>query len=104
MPYTINDYALQCRHVIPALNARADWAFTTARQIASQFPGHGCMNAWMTSQLNVALIRRLRGSLMCLAYFSNMLFRGVCTSWNWQTSGRLVQELNVCTALSQLKP
>ena len=27
------------------------------------------MDAWMTSQLNVALIRKLRGSLVCLAYF-----------------------------------
>ena len=27
------------------------------------------MDAWMTSQLNVALIHKLCGSLMCLAYF-----------------------------------
>ena len=27
------------------------------------------MKAWMTSQLNVALICELPGSLMCLAYF-----------------------------------
>ena len=27
------------------------------------------MNAWMTSQLNVALIHKLRGSSICLAYF-----------------------------------
>ena len=27
------------------------------------------MDAWMTSQLNVALIRKIRGSLMCLDYF-----------------------------------
>ena len=73
MPYTIHAYALQCRHLIPTLNARADRAFTTARQIASQFPGHGCMNAWMTSQLNAALIRKLRGSLVCLAYFSDVI-------------------------------
>ena len=37
-------YDVQCRHLIPALN---EWAarakFTTARPIATQFPGHGCM-------------------------------------------------------------
>ena len=27
------------------------------------------MDAWMTSQLNVALFRKLRGSFICLAYF-----------------------------------
>ena len=27
------------------------------------------MDAWMTSQMKVALIRKVRGSLMCLAYF-----------------------------------
>ena len=26
------------------------------------------MDAWVTSQLNVALARKLRGSLVCLAY------------------------------------
>ena len=51
----------------------------------------------LTSQLNVALIRKLRGSLVCLAYFFDMLSMDVCTTRHWQTSGRLVQELNVCT-------
>ena len=27
------------------------------------------MDVWITSKLNVALIRKLRGSLMCLNYF-----------------------------------
>ena len=35
------------------------------------------MNAWMTSKLNAALIRTLRGSLMCLAYFFDMVPNGV---------------------------
>ena len=68
-------------------------------------------DARMTSQLKVALIRKLRGSLICLAYCS------ACYSWvfvqpsivlyvylpshktgnSWQMSGLLVQELNVCT-------
>ena len=29
---------------------------------------------------------------------SDMLSMGVCTTRHWQASGRLVQELNVCTA------
>ena len=33
---------VQCRHLIPALNALAARAlYTTARPIATQFPGHG---------------------------------------------------------------
>ena len=36
-------------------------------------------------------------SLMCLAYFLDMLSMNVCTTRLFQTSGRLVQELNVCT-------
>ena len=50
----------------------------------------------MTSQLNVALICMLGGSLMYLAYFVGMLSTGVCTSRHRLTFGRLVQKLNVC--------
>ena len=31
-----------------------------------------------------------------LGYFLDMLSKGVCTTRRWQTSARLVQELNVC--------
>ena len=55
------------------------------------------MDAWMTSKLNVALIRKLHGPLVCLAYFVHMIPNGMCTTGHWQTTGRLVQELNVCT-------
>ena len=34
---------------------------------------------------------------MCLDYFFDMLSLGVCIARHWQASGRLVQELNVCT-------
>ena len=34
-----------------------------------------------------------------LDLFFDMLSIGVCTSWHWQTSGRLVPKLNVCTLL-----
>ena len=51
----------------------------------------------MSSQMDVALICKLRGALMCLAYLFDMLSMGVCKTRHWQTSGRLVQELNACT-------
>ena len=51
----------------------------------------------MTSKLNVALICKIRGSLMWLAYLFDMVSMGVCTTRHLQTSGRRVQELNVCT-------
>ena len=51
----------------------------------------------MTSQRNAALIHKLRGSLMYLAYVFDMFFMGVYTTRHWQTSSRLGQELNVCT-------
>ena len=60
------------------------------------------MNAWITSQLNVALFFKLRGLLACLPYYFDMLSVGVCTTRHCQTSGRLVQELNVCTVASHL--
>ena len=60
-------------------------------------PSFQGMDAWMTSQLNEALIRKLRGPLMCLAYFIEMLSIGVCITRHWQVSGRLVQELYACT-------
>ena len=34
-----------------------------------------------------------------LVLFFDMLFMGVCTTRHWQTSGRLVKKLNVCTVL-----
>ena len=59
-------------------------------------------DARMISQLNVVLIRKLLGSLLCLAYSFDMLSMRDSTTSHWQTSGRLVQELNVCTVRSLL--
>ena len=39
---------------------------------------------------------------MCLAYLFYMLSMDVCTTKHWQMSGRLVQELNVCTVPSPM--
>ena len=60
-------------------------------------PSFLAMNAWMTSQLNAALICKLSRALMRLDYHFDMIIMGVCTTRHCQTSGRLVQELNVCT-------
>ena len=62
---------------------------------------HQVFCALRTSQLKTALIRWLFGSLMCLVYSS--LSEGVCTTRHRQTSGRLVQELNVCTLCADFK-
>ena len=35
---------VRCRYLIPALNALATRAYTTTRPIATQPPGHGCMD------------------------------------------------------------
>ena len=55
------------------------------------------MDAWMISKLNVDLIRKLRGSLMCLAYFFDVHSMGVCATRHKQKPGRLLWESNACT-------
>ena len=60
------------------------------------------MDAWMTSQMKVACIHKLRGSSTCLAYSFDMLSMAVYTTRHWQTSGRSVQQLNVCTVLQEV--
>ena len=57
------------------------------------------MDVGINSQTNVALIRKLHGSLMCLAYVVDMLSMGVCATRHWGMSVQLVQELNVCTVI-----
>ena len=66
---------LQCRHLFPALNAWAGRAkYTTAPTITTQFSGHGCDHRSLTSQLKVALMRKLRGSLICRLTFLTCLY------------------------------
>ena len=50
----------------------------------------------MTSQLNVALFRKL-GVAHVLGLCFDILSKGVRTTRHLQTSGRLLQELSVCT-------
>ena len=40
---------------------------------------------------------------MCLDYILDVLYMDVCITSQWQTSGRLVQELNVCTVQVSVK-
>ena len=73
-------------------------------RLPSNFLG---MDAWMTSQLKVALSRKLRGLSMCLAYICDKICMGVSTTRHGQASGRLVQELSVrtvCTSIGVLLP
>ena len=72
-----------------------DWAqYTTVRPIATQFPGYGCMDDLTTES---SFNSQATWVIMSLIYFFDMLSLGVCTTRHWQTSDRLVQELNVCT-------
>ena len=50
----------------------------------------------VTTEGSFDLIRKLRGSLMHLAYSFNMLSMGFCTTGHWQTPGRLMQESDGC--------
>ena len=62
---------VQWRHLNPALNA---WSSRHNTRPHSRLPPNFLgTNAWITSQLKVAFICKLRGSLMCLAYFLNFL-------------------------------
>ena len=67
--------------------------------IATKFPGHGCMDD-LTTESNFDSQASFRPSI-CLAVL-DMLPMGVCTTGHRQTSGRLIQVLNVCTVLTSL--
>ena len=56
--------------------------------IATQSPGHGRRDDLCFQATRVKDVLRL---------FLNMVYMGVCTTSYWQTSGQLVQEINVCT-------
>ena len=86
---------MQYRYLIPALNELA--SYTTAHPIVTQFLVHGRTDDLTTER---SFDSQATGSLMCLAYFFDM---GVCTTRHWQTSGRLVQQFNVCTVFSPQK-
>ena len=85
---------LQCRHIIPALNAWAARAYyTTARPIGTQIHGHGCTDYLKIERRCYYYIQVID----VLGLFFDMLSMGFYTTRHWQTFGRLVQELNICT-------
>ena len=71
----------------------------TARPIVTQFLGHGCMNDLTTER---SFDSQATCVIDAICLFFDMLSMGVCTTRHWQTSGRLVQELNVCTVYISL--
>ena len=84
---------VQCRHIILALNLWADRAlYTTACPIATNFLGYGCRKDLIT----------IHTFDLQSTWVIDMLFVDVYTTRQWQTSGRLVQELNVCTVLHKV--
>ena len=64
------------------------------RPHATQFPGHGCMDDLKTE---LCLDSQATWVIDVFGFFFDNLSMGVCTTRNWQMSGRLVQELNACT-------
>ena len=95
--------AIKCQHLIPALNAQQPGQYNTQPHtwLPPSFLG---MDAYITSQLNVALICKLHGPLMCLAHVFDMLSIHVIHPWVFVQPGTgrppvdwPVQEYNVCT-------
>ena len=62
-----------------------------------QFPGRGGMEDLATES---SFDWQATGIIAMLGLFLDMLSMVVCTTRHWQTSGRLVQELNICTVSS----
>ena len=88
---------LQCRHLIPARNAWADQTYyMTARPIATQFAGHGCLHDLTTER---SFDIQATWVINVLDLFFDILSMGVCTARHWQTSSRQVQKLSACTLL-----
>ena len=75
---TYNAWAARPLDTTASPIATVSWDLTTERSFDSQAP-------WVFGVLDL---------------FLDILFLGLCTTRLWQTSGRLVQELNVCTVRS----
>ena len=68
--------------------------YRTARPIATQFPRHGGMDDLKTERsfdLQATMV------IGVLSPYIDMLTKGACTTRHSQTSGRMVNESNVCT-------
>ena len=89
---------VQCRHLIPALNeCAARVKYMTARLYATQFLGHGCMHDLTTE---CSFDAQATWVIDVLSLSIDMPSMVVCTTRHWETSGRLVQEINVCTVVA----
>ena len=62
--------------------------------LVSTVPGHGCMDDLATAH---SFDKQATCAIDGRGLYFDMPFMGVCTTGHWRTSGRLVQELNVCT-------
>ena len=61
------------------------------------------INGWMTSQLNVALIRKLHGFVLSLDYIFDMLSKGFVQRGTGRHSVEwYLQELNVCHSFERV--
>ena len=56
-----------------------------------------CMQGWPHNWMYSYDLQAMWVVDVQMAYFCDILSMGVCTTRHWKTSGRLVQELNVCT-------
>ena len=85
---------LQCRYIFnSSTKCACNPGIIHDRKLVNHPVSWTLFDAWMLSRLNVALIRKLRGStLMCLVYFWHVIH-------DIHTSVQLVQELNVCTVV-----
>ena len=90
------DVHIQCRYIIPALCGQHEHNTQPHARLPPSFPG---IDAWMTSQAKVALIHKATFTWVIdvLGLLHDMLSMDTCSTRHWQTSVRLVQELNVCT-------
>ena len=68
--------------------------YTATHPIATQFPGHGCIYD-LTTELSFD--SQATWVIDVFGFLFDMIFISVCTTRHWQTSGRMVQKLNICT-------
>ena len=97
-PAGINDPS-QSGSTVPTFNSCTKCLVTPGIVHDQLPPSFLDMDACTTSQLNVVLIRKL----LCAWFIFDILLISVFTTRHWQTSGQLVQELNVGTVFVSLK-
>ena len=68
----------------------------TGKNTGAQFPGYGCMDDLTTE---CCFVLQATWVIDVLGLILDMLSKCVCTTRHWQTTGRLVQALNVCTVV-----